>query len=97
MEEVAHAGEDHGEAEAIGGGDDIGIFHGAAWLNNGCGSGFGGFFDAIGEWEEGVGGHGSSLQRALRFGNGELDGVHAAHLTGTDAEGGAIFGEHDCI
>src|ERR1700730_14681948 len=95
VEEVAHAGEDHGEAEVIGGGDDFGIFHGAAWLNNGGGSGFGGFFDAVGEWEEGVRSHGTSLQRALRFGDSEFDGVHAAHLSGADSEGGAISGEHD--
>jgi hypothetical protein len=33
--EVADAGEDHGEAEAVGGGDDFGVADGAAGLDDG--------------------------------------------------------------
>src|SRR5579859_8122427 len=44
VQEMAKAGEDHGEAEAIARGDDVAIADGAARLNEGFGAGFGGFF-----------------------------------------------------
>ena len=50
-------------SEAVGGGDDVVDPYGAAGLNDGGGAGFGGFFDAVGEWEEGVGRDDAALQR----------------------------------
>src|SRR5580698_4964153 len=97
VEEVAHAGEDHGEVEAVGGGDDVVVAHGAAGLNHGGGAGFGGFFDAVGEWEKGVGGDDAAGERRLRFHHGDFYGINAAHLAGSDAEGGAVFGEDDGV
>lgn len=54
--EVAGAGEDHGEAEAVGGFDGVFVADGASGLGYGCDSSLGGEFDAVGEWEVGVGG-----------------------------------------
>jgi len=97
VEEVAHVGEEHGEAQAVGGGDYFGVFYGAAGLDNGGGAGLGGFFHAVGEGEEGVGGYDRSLQGVLRFHYGEFDGIDAAHLTGAHADGGTIFCEDDGV
>src|SRR5271154_5768228 len=97
VQKVAHVGEDHGEAEAVGGGDDFGVFDGAARLNHGGGAGFGGVLDAVGEGEKGVGGDYGSLQRFLRFHYRDLDGIDAAHLAGADAERGGILGEDDGV
>src|ERR1700732_1941893 len=94
VQEMAHAVEDHGEAEAVGGGDDIVVAHGAARLNDRGGAGFGGFFHAVWKWEEGVRGDDAALQRRLRFHYGEFDRVDATHLAGADAESGAVASEH---
>src|ERR1700687_3911893 len=92
---MAHTGEDHGEAETVGGGDDVAVAHGATWLNDRGSASFGGFFDAVGKWEEGVGRDDAAEQRRLRFHYCEFDGVDAAHLAGADAEGGAIASEDE--
>ncbi len=97
MQEVAHVGEDHGQAEIVGGGDDFGVFDGAAGLNDSGGAGFCGVLDAVGEREEGVGGDDAALQRFLRFHDRDFDGVDAGHLAGADAEGGGILGEDDGV
>src|ERR1700722_551918 len=54
VQEMPYAGEDHGHSEAVGGGNHIVIADRAAGLNDGNGTGFGGFFDAVGEREKGV-------------------------------------------
>jgi hypothetical protein len=54
VQEMPDAGENHGHAEAIGGGNHLAIADRAAGLNDGHGSGFGGFFDAVGKREKGV-------------------------------------------
>ena len=51
--EVADAGEDHGEVEAIGGGDDVFVAHRAARLNDGRRSGLRHDFESVGKREEG--------------------------------------------
>src|SRR5258708_37856935 len=82
VQEMAHAGEDHGEAEAVGGGDDIIVAHGAAGLNYCGGAGFRGFFPAVREREEGVGGYDGALQRRLCFHHGACCGGDTTHLAG---------------
>ena len=51
MSKVAGAGQDHGEAEAVGGFDGVLVADGASGLGYGYNSAFGGHFDAVGEWE----------------------------------------------
>ena len=56
MPEMPDAGEDHGDAARVGGGDDFVVAHRAARLDHGGGAGVGGGDQAVGEGEEGVGG-----------------------------------------
>jgi hypothetical protein len=65
--EVADAGEQHGQAEAICSRDDFGIALRAAGLDDRRRSGFGDFFDAVGKREKGVGGGDSAFQRSWAF------------------------------
>ena len=97
MPEMADAGEDHGYAKAVGGGDDVLIFDGAAGLDDGGGSGLGYGFKAVGEREKGVGGGDATLKRQHGFHGAEAGGVHAAHLAGADAEGLAVTGVDDGV
>ncbi len=94
---MAHAGEDHSEAEAVGSSDDIVVAYGAAGLNDRSSAGFRGFFDAVREREEGVGGDDAASQRRLRFHYGDFYGVDATHLAGADSEGGAVASEDDGV
>src|SRR5580692_4653753 len=91
VQEMPHAGEYHGHSEPVGGGDYVVVADGSAGLDDGDGSGFGGFFDAVGEREKSVGGDNASGERRLRFHHGDFDGVDAAHLAGANADGGALF------
>src|SRR5260370_7569227 len=54
--EVSYPGENHGDAELVGGGDDLRVADGASRLDAGGGAGFGHGFEAIGEGEERIGG-----------------------------------------
>jgi hypothetical protein len=54
MQEMPDAGENHGHSEPVGGGNHVFIADRAAGLNDGNGTRFGGFFDAVGEREKGV-------------------------------------------
>ena len=64
--EVAHAGEDHGQARLVGGGDHLVVAHRAAGLDHRGGAGLGRGQQAVGEGEEGVGGDDRSPARAAR-------------------------------
>ena len=54
MAEVANAGEHHGEAEAIGGGDDFLVAQGTARLNRSRDAVGGGLFKPVRKREEGI-------------------------------------------
>ena len=54
VQEMPDAGENHSHSEAVGGGNHVVIADRAAGLNDGNGTGFRGFFDAVGEREKGV-------------------------------------------
>jgi hypothetical protein len=54
VQEVPYAGEDHRHSKAVRSGNHIVIADRATGLNGGNGASFGGFFDTVGEWEEGV-------------------------------------------
>ncbi len=97
MAEVADSGEKHGQAEAVGGFDDFGIALRASGLDDGGGSGFGDFFDAVGKGEEGVGGGDGALEGELGFHGADFGGVDARHLSGTDAYGLSVAGIDDGV
>jgi hypothetical protein len=54
MPKMPHAGEDHGEASFIGGGNYFVITHGTAGLNDRRCPRLGGCKQSVGEWEESV-------------------------------------------
>ncbi len=87
---MADSGEDHGDAQSVGGVDDLGVADGAAGLDDGGCAGLGDGFEAVGEWEEGVGGGYGALEREDGFHGAEAGGVDAAHLAGADADGLAV-------
>jgi len=88
--EVADAGEDHGEVEAIGGGDDVLVADRASGLDDGGGSGLGYGFESIGKGKEGVGGGDAALEWQHTFHGAEARGVDAAHLACAHADGLAV-------
>ena len=97
---MAHAGEYHGHAVFIGGGDGFLVAHRPTRLNDGADTGFGGLVDAIAEREEGVRGH----HRALHFqpgvtglDTGNARTVDAAHLPGADTDGHRVLAIDDRI
>lgn len=100
MAEVAHVGEDHGDAVFVSGGNHFVVTDRAARLNNagdayrGCG------IDAVAEREESVRGHGGTFHFQTfitGFNSGDFRRVDAAHLTGAYADGHIIFGIHNSV
>lgn len=100
MAEVAHVGEDHGDAVFVSGGNHFVVTDRAARLNNagdayrGCG------IDAVAEREESVRGHGGTFHFQTfitGFNSGDFRRVDAAHLTGAYADGHIIFGIHNGV
>src|SRR4051812_7697041 len=78
MAKVSSAGEDHGHAAFVGGGDDVGIADGAARLDGRCRAGFGGGNETIGEGEEGVAANYAAVEGEGGFGgfpNGDTAGI----------------------
>src|SRR5581483_2126243 len=92
MPEMADAGEDHGKAQPVGGFDDFLVADGASGLNDGGGAGFGDLFDAVGEWEEGVGSSDRAFERQHGLLRADAAGIDAGHLSGADADGLAVAG-----
>ena len=77
---MAHAGEHHGDAVLVGGGDDLVVAHRAARLDDGGGAGLDGREQAVGEGEEGVRGDDRALGQRLgqAGGLGGVDALRAA-------------------
>ena len=97
---MPHAGEDHGHAMLVGGGDDFGIPHRTARLDQRGHASFRRGVDAIPEREEGVGGHdraGDGQSGVLRLDGGNAGRVDAAHLPGADADGLLILRVDDRV
>jgi len=97
MAEVADAGEDHGYAEFVGGGDYVLILDAAAGLDYGGGACGGYGFKAVGEGEKGVGGGDAAGEWEYGFHGAEAGRVYAAHLACADAESLAVFGVDDGV
>src|SRR5580698_7140773 len=88
--EMPDSGEDHGETEAIGGGDHVLVLHRPARLDDSGCSGSSDGLKSIGEREVGVGGDDGAFEREHGFLRAEAGGIHPAHLAGADADGLAI-------
>ena len=65
--EVADPGEDHRQAKAVGGGNDIQVFHRSAGLHNGRYTVFRRLFDAVWKRKERIRRNHGSFQRQHRF------------------------------
>src|SRR5581483_3918856 len=81
--EVADAGKNHCQTEAVGRVDDFRMANRAARLDNGRGTSVGDFLNAIGKREESVGCGDGSLERQYSFHGTYAAGVHTTHLAGT--------------
>ena len=92
MAEVALAGEDHGDAVLVGGGDHLGVADAAAGLDDGRDAGGGGGVEAVAEREEGVAGAHPADGPAGGPVGGDARRVEAVLLAGADAERLAVLG-----
>ena len=100
MPEMPVAGEHHGHARGIRGGDDFRVAHRAARLDAGGSSGVDRGLQAVGEREHRVGGDDAACKVEsgfLGFPNRDPRGIHAAHLAGSDAKGPVGAGVNDGV
>src|SRR5580704_3921736 len=97
VQKMPNACEYHGHSQAVGGGNHITIPNRTSRLNDGDRAGSGGFFDSIGEREEGIRSDYASGERRLRFHYSDLYGIDAAHLPGADAHCRAVLCEDDGV
>src|SRR5690606_31050927 len=100
MPEVAVAGEHHGQAAFVGGGDDFVVAHAATRLDDAGCAGVGHNVETVTEGEEGVGSHGSALHRqagVLGLDGGDAGRVDTAHLAGAHADGHVVGNEDDGV
>ena len=97
MPEMANAGEHHGHAELVGGGNHVLVLDRPAGLDDGGCSGRGNRFKAIGEGKESVRGSDCALERQHGFLRSKARGIDAAHLARTHADGLAVAGIDDCV
>ena len=95
MAEVPDAGEDHGQTQTVGGGNDFGIFDGAAGLNESRGA-----VTAASSRPSGKGKNASeatTLPSERRAFSADFDGIDAAHLARADGDDLAGAGVDDGI
>src|SRR5262249_31224223 len=81
-----HAGEEHGQPMLVARGDRLRVALGAPRLDDRGHPGRGGRVHVVAEWEERVGREHGALGAITGLANGDLHGVHAAHLPGADAD-----------
>src|SRR5580704_8017422 len=97
MPEMADAGEYHGYAETVCGGDYVLILHRAAGLDDCCRASRGDSLETVREGKEGVGSAHRALERQDRLHGAEAGGIHSAHLAGADADSLPVAGVHDGV
>ena len=88
MPEMAHAGEDHGEAVLVRRGDHLGIALRAAGLDHGGDAVHRGSVEPVAEREERIGGHHGALRLESLVGGlhrGDARAHHATGMPGADA------------
>src|SRR5688572_30018741 len=95
--EVPEAGEDHREAEAIGGGDDVGVLHAATRLRDGGDAMLGGRLDAVREREERIGREHAAGGLIPCLLTCNLHRNHARHLACADAHRALGLREDDGV
>ena len=98
--EMTSAGEDHGNATLVGGGDHLGITDGSARLNGSSRSCFRSRNETIREWEEGIGADNASLEGEAglaSFPDSDPGGIDAGHLSCTDTKGAILAGIDDGV
>lgn len=83
---MSDGGQNHRDAEFVGGGNDIGILLASAGLDHSSDASGGGGLDAVREWEEGVTGENGALGSFTGLLKGEADGLDAVHLASADAK-----------
>jgi hypothetical protein len=94
---MALAGEDHGDAVLIAGGDNFVIAAGTARLDDRGDTRLGGAVDRIVEREKRIRGEHRAAGPIAGFFQRNFDGVDSAHLTGASADEHAIFSEYDRV
>ena len=94
---MPHAGEDHGDSEAICGRDHFCVANGATGLDDGGRPGFDDGLEAVGKRKKGVGSGDTAGQGENGFHGSEAGGVNAAHLTGSDADSLAVASIDDGV
>src|SRR3972149_8646413 len=95
--EVANAGKDHGDAVFVCRFDDFLVANRAPRLNDGSCSCGGNLVDSVTKGEERVRGDYRALKRTLRFQAGNLDGIDATHLSGSNPNSDVFPGKHNRI
>ena len=88
--EVALAGEDHGDAVLVGGGDDLVVADAAPGLDHGPHAGRGDGVEPVPEREEGVAGAATALRPTGRLRDRDAGRVEPVLLAGADADGLAV-------
>ena len=92
---MPHTGHNHGQLVFIRGFDDLFVPDTAAGLDHGGHAGLGRRINSIPKREEGIGRHDRTPDGKTGFPLSQLNGIHAAHLSGTDADGLRGPGQHN--
>ena len=86
MPEMPLAGEDHGNAVLVAGGDGFVIAAGTARLDDRGDTRLGGAVDRVVKREERIGGEHGAASPIAGFFQGNFDRIDAAHLAGADTD-----------
>src|SRR5579885_3636829 len=97
MAEVAFAGEDHGDAVAVGHADGFVVADRAAGLDDGGDACSGGGLHAIGEGEVGIGGQHRAARPRARFLHRQLHAGDAVHLPRAYTDDRQLVRQHDGV
>jgi hypothetical protein len=97
MQEMSDASKHHHYAQFISSGDRVVIAHTTTWLDDRGNASGGGSFDRIIEGEETIASEDCALGIGASLFEGDLRRADAVHLSGTDTNGNAIFGDDDRI